>query len=189
VLPLTFALPRSHSPTRYFNSPSSSSAFSFTVHRTLSPTRASFSGGSSYSYSTAAVASSSINFVLDRSESQVRSAGRPISPKGGATMKPIPCAPPRKTCVCSPTNHPGSFRCSLHRNTNNSPASTTHSQLNARRFDMTNSLVRIGGVEGELVRRALSVLIRPFSQHMGRRTYFQPRPSRLCHMTTAQDVS
>jgi hypothetical protein len=104
-------------------------------------------------------------------------------------MKPIPCPPPRKTCMCSPTNHPGSFRCSLHRNTNNSPSSTTHSQLNASRSAMSNSLVRIGGVEGEWVRRALTALIRPSRHHMRRRTSFQPRPSRLCHMTRGQDVS
>jgi len=169
VLPVAFALQRSQSPTRHFTSPSSSSAFNFAVHRTLSPTRTTLG--------------------LDRSTSQVRSAGRPISPKGGAAMKPIPCAPPRKTCMCSPTNHPGSFRCNLHRNSNNSSSSTMHSQLNARRSAMTNSLVRIGGVEGEWVRRALTALIRPSSHHMRRRASFQLRPSRLCHMTTAEDVS
>lgn len=189
VLPISLSFQRSHSPTRHFNSTSSSPASSFSVHRTLSPTRATFSSGSPYS-SASAANSSSINFGLDRSVSQIRSTGRPISPKGGAAMKkPIPCARPRKTCMCSPTNHPGSFRCSLHRNGNNSSSSTMHSHLNARRSAMTNSLVRIGGVEGEWVRRALTALIRPSSHHMRRRESFQPRPSRLCHMTTAEDVS
>jgi len=187
VLPLTFSLQRSHSPTRNFSSPSSSSASDFAVHRTLSPTPASFSGGFSYSSTPSAMASSSIHFVLDISASQVQPAARPISLNGGATMNHIP--PPRKTCMCSLTIHPGSFRCSLHRNTNNSPSSTTHSQLNARRSAVTNSLVRIEGVEGEWVRRALAALMRPSSHHMRRRTSFQPRPSRLCRMTTAQDVS
>ncbi|KAE8687119.1 hypothetical protein F3Y22_tig00111022pilonHSYRG00059 [Hibiscus syriacus] len=31
---------------------------------------------------------------------------------------------PRR-CPCSPTSHPGSFRCSLHRNLNTSPAGRT----------------------------------------------------------------
>nr|ADE76856.1 unknown [Picea sitchensis] len=186
VLPLPLTLHRSHSPTRHFNSPSSSSAFKSSVHRTLSPTHASFSGASSYSSS---AASSSINFTHNRSTSQVRSAHRPISPKGGASMKHISCASTRKTCTCSPTNHPGSFRCSLHRNSNNSSSSTMCSQLNARRSAMTNSLVRISGVEGEWVRRALTATIRPSSHRMRRRTSFQPRPSRLCHTTTAQDIS
>lgn len=189
VMPLTLGLSRSHSPTRHFSPPSaSSSAFNFAVHRTLSPTRAKFSGASSYSTSASAAASSSAGFALDRSSSQVRPARRPITPKGDAPRKPIPCAPPRKTCMCSPTNHPGSFRCSLHRNSS-SHSSSTHSQLNARRSAMTNSLVRIGGVEGEWVKRALTALIRPSSHHMRRRSSFQPRPSRLCHMTMAQDVS
>jgi len=188
VLYPALALQRSLSPTSHFNSPSSSSsAFNFAVHRTRSPTRATFSGGTSYS-SASATTSSSINFALDRSASQVRSARHPISPKDGEAMRPIPCAPPRKTCMCSPTNHPGSFRCSLHRNSNNS-SSSTHSHLNARRSSMTNSLVRIGGVEGEWVKRALTALIRPSRHHMRRRSSFQQRPSRLCHVTMAQDAS
>ncbi|KAF2550247.1 hypothetical protein F2Q68_00036745 [Brassica cretica] len=44
---------------------------------------------------------------------------------------------------------------------------------------MTNSLVRIGGVEGEWVRRALTTLIRPSSHQLKRRSAYQPRPSRL----------
>jgi len=188
VMPLTLGLSKSHSPTHHLSSPSSSSTFNLPLTTTHPPTRAGFRGHSSYSSSTSAVASSSIYLGLDRYPSQVRSAGRPVSLKGGATMKPIPCAPPKQTCMCSPTNHPGSFRCSLHRNSNHS-SSSTHSQLNARRSAMRNSVVRIGGVEGEWVRRALTALIRPSSQHMRRRTSFQPQPSRLCHMTTAQDVS
>ena len=156
--------------------------------RTLSPTRITFTGSGASSYSSAA-ASSSKNFVVDRSASQVRSSRRPISPKGGAPLKSFPCAPPRKTCMCSRTNHPGSFRCSLHRNRNNSSSSTMKSQLNAKRFSTRNSLVRIDGVEGEWVRRALTPLIHPSNHHMRRRTSFQPRPSRLCHMTAVQDIS
>ncbi|RWV85066.1 hypothetical protein GW17_00053172 [Ensete ventricosum] len=44
---------------------------------------------------------------------------------------------------------------------------------------MTNSLVRIGTVEGEWVKRALASLIRPSSHHQRRRADFRPRPSRL----------
>eukprot|EP00253_Pinus_taeda_P026303 PITA_26303 len=105
VLPISFVLHRSHSPTRHFNSPSSSSAFNFPVHRTLSPTRASFSGGSSYSSSASTAASSSINLGLGRSTSQVRAARLPISPKGSAAMKSIPCASPRQTSKCEEIRH------------------------------------------------------------------------------------
>ncbi|KAL7191495.1 hypothetical protein ACSBR2_023551 [Camellia fascicularis] len=52
---------------------------------------------------------------------------------------------------------------------------------------MTNSLVRIGTVEGDLVKRALSALIRPSSHQQRRRANFQPRPSRLSIMSRAAD--
>ncbi|KAH0907552.1 hypothetical protein HID58_039379 [Brassica napus] len=99
---------------------------------------------------------------------------------------------PRR-CMCSPTTHPGSFRCSLHKNVANphgqgasSSAYPTNS-LNMRRSAMTNSLVRIGGVEGEWVRRALTTLIRPSSHHLRRRAAYQPRPSRLSIMSKATE--
>ncbi|CAK9146279.1 unnamed protein product [Ilex paraguariensis] len=98
----------------------------------------------------------------------------------------------KKTCMCSPTTHPGSFRCSLHKNGNRhqNHAGSYHSshRLNARRSAMTNSLVRIGTVEGDLVKRALAALIRPSSHHQRRRADFQPRPSRLCNMSKAEDL-
>lgn len=92
--------------------------------------------------------------------------------------------------MCSPTTHPGSFRCSLHKNfgSNNGHSSSNYSpnnRLDARRSAMKNSLVRIGGVEGDLVRRALSALIRPSSHQQRRRAAFQPRPSRLSNMSKA----
>ncbi|KAI4379367.1 hypothetical protein MLD38_005678 [Melastoma candidum] len=57
-------------------------------------------------------------------------------------------------------------------------------RLHARRSAMTNSLVRICGVEGgDLVKRALAALIRPSSHQQRRRAAFQPRPSRLSVMS------
>ncbi|CAA0827352.1 serine-rich protein-related [Striga hermonthica] len=100
----------------------------------------------------------------------------------------------KKTCSCSPTTHPGSFRCGLHKNSavpgyRGQPAAATpyrsSHQLNMRRSAMTNSLVRIGAVEGDLVRRALAALIRPSSHSLRRRHDFQPRPSRLSVMSKA----
>ncbi|KAF9603661.1 hypothetical protein IFM89_037320 [Coptis chinensis] len=46
------------------------------------------------------------------------------------------------------------------------------------RSDLTNSLVRIGTVEGDLVKRALAALIRPSSHHQRRRAAFQPAACR-----------
>ncbi|EYU21687.1 hypothetical protein MIMGU_mgv1a024748mg [Erythranthe guttata] len=97
--------------------------------------------------------------------------------------------------MCSPTTHPGSFRCSLHKSSaaaagySNHPSSYRSShQLNMRRSAMTNSLVRIGTVEGDLVRRALAALIRPSSHNLRRRFDFQPRPSRLSVMSKADGL-
>lgn len=53
---------------------------------------------------------------------------------------------------------------------------------------MTNSLVRIGGVEGEWMKRSLRDLIRPSSHHQRRREAFQPRPSRLSVMSEAEEL-
>ncbi|CAN0877521.1 hypothetical protein LINGRAHAP2_LOCUS11931 [Linum grandiflorum] len=85
--------------------------------------------------------------------------------------------------MCSPTSHPGSFRCSLHKNSNQTShggnsSSYTPNRLNMRRSAMANS-----------VKRALSALIRPSSHQQRRRGNFQQRPSRLSVMSRAQDVS
>uniref|UniRef100_A0A7N0V1H6 Uncharacterized protein n=1 Tax=Kalanchoe fedtschenkoi TaxID=63787 RepID=A0A7N0V1H6_KALFE len=89
--------------------------------------------------------------------------------------------------MCSPTTHPGSFRCSLHKSFNSNHAPYSSNRLNARRSAMTNSLVRIGTVEGDLMKRALAALIRPSSHQQRRRSAFQPRPSRLSVMSKASD--
>uniref|UniRef100_M1DZ71 Serine-rich protein-like protein n=2 Tax=Solanum tuberosum TaxID=4113 RepID=M1DZ71_SOLTU len=122
------------------------------------------------------------------------SAGRSISVyphQQKQTSRPLP-SNQKKTCMCSPTTHPGSFRCSFHKNmsqnrshSNSSYRSSYH--LNMRRSAMTNSLVRIGTVEGDLVKRALAALIRPSSHQLRRRDDFQPRPSRLSVMSKAEN--
>ncbi|KAL8256818.1 hypothetical protein R6Q59_028859 [Mikania micrantha] len=100
--------------------------------------------------------------------------------------------------MCSPTTHPGSFRCSLHRQPSNTTGNDSNStagpatsyqshRLYARRSAMMNSLVRIGTVEGDLVKRALASLIRPSLHRQRRRGDFQPRASRLSVMTKAGD--
>jgi hypothetical protein len=151
--------------------PSSSQSF---LSRSASPTRVNFSSPSQ--------PAQSVKFSLPYSP-------RPISPS-----RNIPAVKPaRKTCMCSPTTHPGSFRCSLHkggfnnqhRNGHSRTASPSSSRLNARRSAMTNSLIRISTVEGDLVKRALAALIRPSSHHQRRRGDFQPRPSRLSVMSKA----
>ncbi|KAK4775268.1 hypothetical protein SAY86_010203 [Trapa natans] len=128
--------------------------------------------------------SPSMQFSLDRSMSVAQRNLQMVKAGGGPKA-------PRRTCMCSPTTHPGSFRCSLHKNCANSSASARMSyspnRLNARRSAMTNSLGRIGGVEGDLVKRALAAPIRASSHQQKRRGDFQPRPSRLSVMSRAED--
>ncbi|KAI4344217.1 hypothetical protein L6164_011468 [Bauhinia variegata] len=186
---------RSLSPSgRFYNSRSSSSSYSSTgfasssssfssrssafYHRSSSPTRVKLGGSSS-----------SVRFSLDRSISPNRSiAMTPLSGGNHSNQVVKRQSHRKRTCMCSPTTHPGSFRCSLHKGLGSrSAAPYSPNRLNARRSAMTNSLVRIGGVEGDLVKRALSALIRPSSHQQKRRGDFQPRPSRLSAMTKAGD--
>ncbi|KAH7524606.1 uncharacterized protein LOC107421150 [Ziziphus jujuba] len=148
------------------------------LHRPGSPTRVNLCPS-------APLSSSSVRFSIDH---------RSISPNRSITVSKHsgPISMPKKNCMCSPTTHPGSFRCSLHKNVggNGSHSATPYpsTRLNMRRSAMTNSLVRIGGVEGEWVKRALTALIRPSSHQQKRRAGFQPRPSRLSVMSKAEDI-
>jgi hypothetical protein len=129
-----------------------------------------------------------VRFSIDRPSSPSRSiTASPRNQVVRKTSSNLPAQSQRRTCMCSPTNHPGSFRCSLHKNNNTQTASFPSNRLNARRSAMTNSLVRIGTVEGDLVKRALAALIRPSSHQQKRRTSFQIRPSRLSIMSKAED--
>ncbi|ESW27093.1 hypothetical protein PHAVU_003G173100 [Phaseolus vulgaris] len=162
----------SSSSSAFASSTSSFSSSTTFFHRSSSPTRVNLCGSS---------AAPSVRFSLDRSVSPNRSIAA-ASRQG--SIKPHQ---PKRTCMCSPTTHPGSFRCSLHKKSH-APAPYSPNRLNARRSAMTNSLVRIRGVEGDLVKRALAALIRPSSHQQKRRGDFHPRPSRLSVMTKAEDL-
>ncbi|CAL5339509.1 unnamed protein product [Camellia sinensis] len=182
------------------------------ILRSLSPSGR-FHTSSPSSYSSSAFASSSSSFspqsntFLHRSTSRTRvnlydsapsarsvrfSIDRPISPSRSISVSSrnqvMKAGTQKRTCMCSPTNHPGSFRCSLHKNFSNQTVSYPSNRLNARRSAMTNSLVRIGTVEGDLVKRALSALIRPSSHQQRRRSGFRPRQSRLSNMSKAVEL-
>ncbi|GAU15070.1 hypothetical protein TSUD_08080 [Trifolium subterraneum] len=148
-------------------------------HRSASPTRVNISNGSL----------STFQFSIDqRSISPNRNVpSHVISKRNNHHNHQIQ----KKTCMCSPTTHPGSFRCSLHKNNGsnsiNNADSYPSTRLNMRRSAMKNSLVRIGGVEGEWVKRALTALIRPSSHQQKRRSAFEARPSRLSVMCKADE--
>ncbi|XP_065867283.1 uncharacterized protein [Euphorbia lathyris] len=174
-----------------FTSRSSSSTASF-LPRATSPTRVNMYNNIYRHNNTQS--SPSVRLSIDRSISPNRSLSmrRQTSPASAMTSQ-------KRSCACSPTTHPGSFRCAFHKalmrnsrkdNRSGSSQSASYhssSRLNFRRSAMTNSLVRIGGVEGELVKRALSALIRPSSHHLRRQAAFEPRPSRLSVMSKAEE--
>ncbi|CAL9113945.1 unnamed protein product [Musa textilis] len=144
-------------------------------HRSASPTRVHLVGA-------APSPTPAVRFSLDRSTSPGRSLAAADKRSPSTTAAPV-----RRTCLCAPTTHPGSFRCRLHKglHTHHAAVSSPSNRLNARRSAMTNSLVRIGAVEGDWVKRALAALIRPSSHQQRRRADFHPRPSRLSRMSKA----
>ncbi|KAE8807053.1 hypothetical protein D1007_16733 [Hordeum vulgare] len=94
----------------------------------------------------------------------------------------------KKACSCSPTTHPGSFRCALHRGPSPAPEPVSGWLHHARRSATANSLVRTALVEGgDHVRRALAALVRHSSHHQRqrRRSSFRALPSRLSAMSAA----
>ncbi|TVU00320.1 hypothetical protein EJB05_54266, partial [Eragrostis curvula] len=126
-------------------------------------------------------------------------SSRPRPPTGAPPVRllahPAAPAPTRKrACSCSPTTHPGSFRCALHRaqaarlpSVAPAPAPVSCGLGAARRPSMASPLVRIAAVEGgDHLRRALAALVRPSSQPR-RRDAFRPRPSRLSAVSYAAD--
>ncbi|KAG7025104.1 hypothetical protein SDJN02_13927, partial [Cucurbita argyrosperma subsp. argyrosperma] len=123
------------------------------------------------------------------------SPGRSISVqknRDGNANENVVSSNKRKWWMCSPSTHPASFRCSLHNKKSRHSVNAlnrsefSNGSLDFRRSAMKNSIARIGGVEGaDLVKRALSALIRPSSHHLRPRSAFQPTPSRLSVMSKA----
>ncbi|XP_047078328.1 uncharacterized protein LOC124688733 [Lolium rigidum] len=129
--------------------------------------------------------------------SGLRSPGKFVSvssPKASSAA-----AKSRQSCMCSPTNHPGSFRCSKHKERKHD-APAGHSKLAVPSLfsgvssgacsmgakPTGSALVRVGGAmeSGTWARRALAPS--PQSQHRRRAAGgFRPRPSRLSAVSFA----
>ncbi|XP_018469460.2 uncharacterized protein LOC108841178 [Raphanus sativus] len=98
----------------------------------------------------------------------------------------------KRKCSCSPTTHPGSFRCGFHRRLENERIETLASlnksksgsgALYLRKLALVNSLARIGSVEAERFRRYLTEsMVKPSFLLIRRRFEFRPRLSRFCVM-------
>ncbi|CAL4885801.1 unnamed protein product [Urochloa decumbens] len=103
--------------------------------------------------------------------------GRGPRPRSAA----VPGGGKKLTCLCSPTNHPGSFRCSRHRNGPAAPGAGGEAGPGPR----GRVAAKGGGGGGRSVRALLLQRISSPSdrdrQRQRRRSGedFQPRPSRL----------
>jgi hypothetical protein len=103
-----------------------------------------------------------------------KSASRSLPKRNNPSMNPYSSKShisPR-TCLCAPTNHPGSFRCSQHRNTrriSNYPSSSSLSRA---------ELIKAGR-KANSVKTILMLMISPSCRDLHRRRNFQPKPSRF----------
>ncbi|KAF7086586.1 hypothetical protein CFC21_089872 [Triticum aestivum] len=128
-------------------------------YRSASPTRVKLAGGSG----------------ATRSPGKSVSVSSPSSSTGGAPARS------RRSCMCSSTNHPGSFRCSLHKERKQAapagsskpaspPSMRSACSLGSKRMESGHWAHRRGSRQ---------------SQHRRRAGGFRPRPSRLSAVSVA----
>ncbi|GJM87151.1 hypothetical protein PR202_ga03077 [Eleusine coracana subsp. coracana] len=87
---------------------------------------------------------------------------------------------PKLTCLCSPTNHPGSFRCSRHRNNprgRSTPAAATSGDAGPHRGRSSAAAGKGRSVRALLLQKICTPSDR--DRQRRRRGDFQPSPSRL----------
>lgn len=149
--------------------------------------------------------SQSLHIHSQRSPSPCNNLNLRLRFSPGNIPKPSVTVSKRK-CLCSPTTHPGSFRCAFHRRLeheksktldpsstqkrNNCGGDTTRINfgLNLRKLALMNSLAKIGSVEAERFRRSLAAnLVKPSSLHTRPRPQFRPRLSRFYELRKDQD--
>ncbi|KAJ8437112.1 hypothetical protein Cgig2_016855 [Carnegiea gigantea] len=82
--------------------------------------------------------------------------------------------PKQRSCLCSPTTHPGSFRCQLHRNSNSDRLKkNTNSRIPQEYLEMA-VMARANSLKAFLLQ-----MINPSSHDLQRRRNFHPKPSRF----------
>ena len=87
-----------------------------------------------------------------------------------------------RTCLCSPTTHPGSFRCGLHRDSLRVPA---RSRIGRAGSNKKGGLALIA--KANSFKAILLQIIKPSSHDLHRRRDFQPRLTRFCLMNASRD--
>lgn len=99
------------------------------------------------------------------------------------------------TCLCSPTSHPGSFRCSRHRswrftwNVKSTTSSSSSSSCTAKNKSSVESCASSlsymstnssSSKMNQLLKAFLLQIIRPSRHNLQRRRNFRPKPTRFC---------
>ncbi|KAI4335629.1 hypothetical protein L6164_014261 [Bauhinia variegata] len=115
-------------------------------------------------------------------------ASRARNALSNSNTNPSPSPSPR-TCLCSPTTHPGSFRCSLHRNKNKTQVRTlappvvqvSSNHLHRQRESPTSP-------KADSVQAILLKIIKPSTNDLQSRKNFQTKPTRFCLMNGNRDV-
>lgn len=94
--------------------------------------------------------------------------------------------PQSRTCLCSPTTHPGSFRCSMHKK----PHRSVSRQIPKNPFHCSNSCNEISPMVAKVnsLKAFLLQVIKPSSHDVHRRKNFQPKPTRFCLMNGNRDA-
>ncbi|KAG4932848.1 hypothetical protein AAZX31_17G103500 [Glycine max] len=85
---------------------------------------------------------------------------------GSRTMK----SQPSRTCMCSPTNHPGSFRCSMHKKPPLAAAVPS-------KWESSPMAAKANSLKATLLQ-----MIKPSSHDHHKRKTFQPKPTRFSLM-------
>lgn len=93
--------------------------------------------------------------------------------KSNSLTNPSPTPTPSRTCLCSPTKHPGSFRCSMHKKPHHRPVPRNYPSKLASCYSMKKFLIQV---------------IKPSSHDLRRRKNFHPKPTRFCLMNGNRDA-
>ncbi|KAH7546277.1 hypothetical protein FEM48_Zijuj01G0183200 [Ziziphus jujuba var. spinosa] len=93
-----------------------------------------------------------------------------------------------RSCLCSPTNHPGSFRCSLHRNSHKATAGDHQMRLRPSSNNVQWDLAILA--KANSIKEFILRVIKPSSHDIQRRRNFQPnKPTRFCLMNNNREVA
>ncbi|XVF74809.1 hypothetical protein PTKIN_Ptkin13bG0140900 [Pterospermum kingtungense] len=92
-----------------------------------------------------------------------------------------------RTCLCSPTKHPGSFRCSLHRSLGSVPTKSATPHVNRQKEKSKADMVMVTVTTSKacLIKAFLMQIIKPSSHDLQRRRNFHPKPTRFCLLNSS----